>query len=37
VTITPAELPYTYTQVEIEYTMDLEQRWLDGFEVKLRK
>ncbi|XP_060559464.1 sialate O-acetylesterase-like [Ruditapes philippinarum] len=33
VTITPAELPYTYTQVEVEYTMDLEQRWLDGFEI----
>ncbi|XP_053385151.1 uncharacterized protein LOC128550329 [Mercenaria mercenaria] len=33
VVITRAELPYTYTQVEVEYTMDLEQRWLDGFEI----
>lgn len=27
------EEPYNYTQVEVEYTMALEQRWLDGFEV----
>lgn len=33
VTITHAEEPYNYTQVQVEYTTDLEQRWLDGFEV----
>ncbi|KAL4224757.1 hypothetical protein ACF0H5_015454 [Mactra antiquata] len=33
VEITHAVQPYKYTQVLIEYTSDLEQRWLDGFEI----
>ncbi|XP_052802563.1 sialate O-acetylesterase-like isoform X1 [Mya arenaria] len=27
------ELPYNYTQVEIQYSMALTQLWLDGFEI----
>lgn len=33
VSITTSDQSFNYSQVVIEYTMNLEQRWLDGFEV----
>lgn len=33
VIISHSEEPYNYTQIEIEYSMSLEQRWFDGFEI----
>jgi len=31
------EEPYNYTQIEVEYTMSLAQKWLDGFEVNIEE